>query len=643
MAAISDLSESEQRVMAAVVSGELVDLRSSDLGVDDLARAAEGGPERTVRAEVLARLLWGNLTRGGRRHRAIRICGARITGLLDLEAASLVCPLYLNACFFDEPIMLNEASAISIRMPGCHMPGLSAAQLTTRGDMVLDSGFKADGGIRLDGAKIGRQLILDSADLANPDGKALSASWITVGQSMLCRSGFIARGSVDLEGAHIGGILSMNGGSFINPADIAINAQRLTVDGAMYCRSGFRVQGELRLFGARIGGQFNLDEATLDCPGGRALFANQLKVENSMFCRHGFTAKGEVLMEGARIGGRFDLKAARLINPGGRALSADRLTVGQSMYCRAGFISQGEIGLVDAQISGRLDFSGAELINEDGYVLDAGGLTVAHDATFMEGFTAVGELHLLDARIGGRLDFEGASFAKSAGRVLNLEGVVASVLFLLPRKRPDGLIDLTNAKIGSFYDDPRTWPPFLRLRGFSYDVLENRTATVRDRLGWLGRHGSGYSPEIYEQLAAAYRRTGRLEDARQVAIAKQRQRRHELNWLARAWNWLLYLTVGYGYWTWLAGIWLAALVAAGSAVFDSAYPSHIHSAAAVVPAFNPFVYSLDAVLPIVDLGEQKAWIAQGIALTVEWLLICAGWVLTTAVVAGVTSALNRHE
>ena len=64
---------------------------------------------------------------------------------------------------------------------------------------------------------------------------------------------------------------------------------------------------------------------------------------------------------------------------------------------------------------------------------------------------------------------------------------------------------------------------------------------------------------------------------------------------------------------------------------------------AVVPAFSPFVYSVDTVLPVVDLGERKAWIAQGVALTIQWLLICAGWILTTAVVAGVTNALNRRD
>jgi hypothetical protein len=417
----------------------------------------------------------------------------------------------------------------------------------------------------------------------------------------------------------------------------------MTVQGAMFCRAGFRVQGELRLFGAHIGGQLNFDGAVLECEDGRALFASQLKVANSMFCRQGFTAKGAIVLDGAGIGGRLDLSGAQLVNPGGRTLAANRLTTGQSVYCRNQFTSIGEIAMIDAKIGGRIEFADARLANAAGYVLDAGGLSVEHDLTFTGTFAAEGEIHLLDAQIGGRLDFEGASLASPAGRALDLEGVSAPVLFLLPRESPDGLVDLANAHVGSLHDDPRSWPSRLRLRGFVYDALAGNDASVRDRLAWLRRNEGGYIPEIYEQLAGTYRRAGRPEDARQVAIAKQRRRSYELSRLARTWNSLLYVTVGYGYRTWLAGIWLAVLVAVGTAVFASAYPAHMHQSAAVVPAFNPFIYALDSVLPIIDLGEQKAWTPQGAALTAEWLLTCAGWVLTTAVVAGVTNALNRRD
>ena len=72
-----------------------------------------------------------------------------------------------------------------------------------------------------------------------------------------------------------------------------------------------------------------------------------------------------------------------------------------------------------------------------------------------------------------------------------------------------------------------------------------------------------------------------------------------------------------------------------------AYPAHMHRAAQVVPAFQPVVYALDALLPIVNFGQQQAWVPQGPALACSWLLTGAGWILTTAVVAGLTNALKR--
>jgi hypothetical protein len=46
------------------------------------------------------------------------------------------------------------------------------------------------------------------------------------------------------------------------------------------------------------------------------------------------------------------------------------------------------------------------------------------------------------------------------------------------------------------------------------------------------------------------------------------------------------------------------------------------------------------VLPIVDLGRKHSWTAQGGAQLCWWMLTIVDWVLTTAVVAGVTNALK---
>jgi hypothetical protein len=46
-------------------------------------------------------------------------------------------------------------------------------------------------------------------------------------------------------------------------------------------------------------------------------------------------------------------------------------------------------------------------------------------------------------------------------------------------------------------------------------------------------------------------------------------------------------------------------------------------------------------LPIGDLGQEKAWIPQGWARNWAWFLIGAGWFLTTAAVAGLTGIFKR--
>ena len=57
--------------------------------------------------------------------------------------------------------------------------------------------------------------------------------------------------------------------------------------------------------------------------------------------------------------------------------------------------------------------------------------------------------------------------------------------------------------------------------------------------------------------------------------------------------------------TWLAELWLVGLLAVGTLGFDRAYPTHIGWAASrPTPPFHPVAYTLDVLLPVVDLGQQ---------------------------------------
>lgn len=634
-------SEPERSLQQAAGLGTLLDLSSGDSALDDPAGGANWGDARLMHAELIVQLLTATGLSKRERPRAIRLKGARVVGDLDLEAATLVCSLVLISCHVEEPINLREAQGSAIRLPGCHINGVAADQLHVRGDLELKNLVTTKAEVRLLSAHIGGNLDLSGAALANTNGPAFNASSMTVEQSMDCTRNFRAQGEVNLLNAHIGGALELGGARLSNAGGYALNADGLEVDQDMFCKDGFTAEGVVRLPGAHIGGNLELDGATLTNPDAYALHADGLKVDQDMFCRNSFTAHGEVRLLGARIGGQLVFEGASLVNANGPALNADSLTAHQGMFCRKGFTAEGEVRLPLAHISGNLNFDGAKLTNVHGVALNGDSLTVDQSMFCREGFTAAGEVKLSGVRIGGTLDFSGATLANAEGRALDLKRASAVALNLLPETRPEGLVDLTNARVGSFDDKPECWPTVMRLRGFAYDVLENDLVDVRTRVTWLNRHEGGYAPGLYDQLAAAYRRAGRVEDARQAAIAKQRRRRRELNPLSRGWNWLLFLTVGYGYRPWLAGLWLIGLLAVGALFFASAHPTHMRSTAAVVPDFQPVVYTLDVLLPIVDFGQEKAWIPLDSARIWAWVLTGAGWILTTAVVAGLTNAVKR--
>ena len=533
----------ESKVREAAATGTLVDLRVSESAIDSPEKGTEWGPERTVRAELIADLLIGDGEAASLAVRGVRLRGARITGDLNLEAATLRCPLALLDCSFATAINLYEATALSVRLSGSHVPAVHARQLRTRGDLRLDEGFSVSGRVEVDGAHIGGVLDCRGGQFSNPGGRALTAVGLTVDQDIFFSEGFSASGEVNLRGAHIGGQLNCAGGQFSNPNRVALTAEMVTVDRDIICRNGFSASGEVRLLGAHIGGQ-------LDCAGGQ------------------------------------------FSNPGGRALTADGLTVDQDTLCS-------------------------------------------------DGFSATGEVRLPSAHIGGQLVCEGGQFSNPNRVALNLAGAtVSGPLFMAPAVL-QGLLGLTTAKTSSYRDDPASWPQKLRLDGFVYDAIEG--ASAKERLEWLRRNEKGYSPQIYEQLATVYRATGHEEDARRILIAKQRRRFAQSNLAGRMWGWLLDATVGYGYRTWLAALWLIFFLFLGTWLFGSVYRGELTPANKpdVQPAFQPLLYTLDLLLPVVSLHVRDAWIAHSAAQVWSVVFIIMGWILATAVVLSLTGLLKR--
>ena len=64
--------------------------------------------------------------------------------------------------------------------------------------------------------------------------------------------------------------------------------------------------------------------------------------------------------------------------------------------------------------------------------------------------------------------------------------------------------------------------------------------------------------------------------------------------------------------------------------------------AAGAPAFNAFLYTLDQMLPIIDLGYAK-WVPGGVAQVVSTVTTIFGWVFVTALLAALTGLLRRGD
>ncbi|MGW0843311.1 oxidoreductase [Streptomyces sp. NPDC002787] len=366
----------------------------------------------------------------------------------------------------------------------------------------------------------------------------------------------------------------------------------------------------LSLVNAHVTGGIMLNRARLIAPDGWAMSAGGLVVEGGLFCRRGFVADGEVRLLGAQLPGGLFLRGARLERPGphGVTLALDN-AVAQTVDCSGGFVSNGTVRLRGAQITDNLSFEGAVL---NGTPDDGEGTGPALVAMLMQA-----------------ADFD----------------------FALAR-RPTGAVDLRGAQVSYLHEGAHSWPEVVELDGFVYgsiktaDVEGERReavggpAAVARRMEWVQR-SPGYSPQPYEQLAAWYRKVGHDDDARRVLLAKQRHRRRTLSPMARAWGHLLDATVGYGYRPWLAGVWLLTLTLLGTLVFDAHTPTPVKPGEGA--PFQPLVYTLDLLIPIGGLGQRTAWYWTDP--TPQWLayaLIAFGWILTTAVIAGVTRTLQKN-
>lgn len=348
--------------------------------------------------------------------------------------------------------------------------------------------------------------------------------------------------------------------------------------------------------------------------------------------------RGGVSLANARFDGSLLLQGAHLSNPSGVALDGSRLQAGSGIVGRNGFRADGEIRLLEARLGEGLHLEGARLHHPGGTALCAENSQIAR-VDCSQGFAAEGAIILTGATIGGRISFEAATIRHPTGHAVACQRLTAPEVNLRST-HTEGTVDLRHARLDVLHIPNGAPGPLVHLDGLVYRSLEP-PLPVEPRRTLIESDPDGYRPQPYQQLAAVYRSLGHDNDARQVLLAQQRRRHRHLHPAGRAWGLLLDATVGYGYRPWLAALWLLAFTALGTAVFHTHTPHPTQSGPG--PHFSALAYTLDLLIPIGGLGQRTAWYwtTPGVQ-RLAYLLIAVGWLLTTAVIAGVTRTLSRN-
>lgn len=427
----------------------------------------------------------------------------------------------------------------------------------------------------------------------------------------------------------------------------------MTVDGGVFLQK-IEANGEVRLLGATIKGN-------LECDGGKFIGGNLRRRE------------GEPSSAG----------------PVTRAFDADNVKVSGYVFLRDGFEAKGEVNLLEAQVGASLNCNNAKFINPDGDALVAGGAQVS-GGVFLRNSEFLGEVFLLGTSIGGSLECDGAKFDNPQGDALNAEAIqVSNSVFLrdmkddvgnVSRFKANGVVSLmgatiegalrfTNAKsdkmtlrldschVTTLHDDMGSWPPQgkVSLNGFTYSRLDpNAPQDVESRKSWLLLSSKNqYSPQPYEQLAKVLRESGNDKDAKEILIAKERDRGRWAkldNW-DKLTNQLLGLFIDHGYRPLKALLWMLLIVTIGSILFRIGYPTLIvpvNPSIAQTQVFVPVIYSLDTFLPVVDFYQASAW--SVVASNSLWanllrvyffIHIGFGWLITLIFVVGITGLIRK--
>jgi hypothetical protein len=536
------------------------------------------------------------------------LCGAKIHGNVDLRGCAL-------GSLAGEPICLL---ADGVRIEG---------------NLLLSDGLQSTGEIRLNGCDIARNLCCSAATMTKLGGYSLSAVGGHVHGDLELNDGFRSTGAFCLNGATVDGDVDATKARFVatafadwappvaNPArdDLdALTAESMTVGGRLRLRCGFRARGVVNLITAHVGADFNCYQGHFDFPGEEALYADGITVDRATFLSE-TTSNGLLRFVQATLSQGCFIDHA-VFERGGAYLD----------YLRDDNVSAPELG--QRNVCG---------------------------------------IYGPEAKIGGTFYFRDVTTDAPAGRTV--------------------LLSVQYATAGTITDSEASWNAMDRidLRGCEYQTITDLTDAVDWRVVRLDRQyispyagawrfctaitalfcknnarlrqaRANFVPQPYMKLAQVVRAAGYEAAADRILVHLERNRTcfgglGRTHQLAR---WTIDLFLRHGYAPLRPLLFLLAAVGLSTWRFDVAFhdgrlaSSHANLVSVAIPGatppsslteeieFNPMVYAIDTLVPLVDLNQKKNFVfARPSCLLIFNSFF--GWMMTTFLAAGVSGLAKR--
>ena len=449
-----------------------------------------------------------------------------------------------------------------------------------------------------------------------------------------------------------------------------INAQGLICQGDIFLINDFESTGKVDFISAQIGASLYCENGKFYNENDRALICNGAKIEGAVFLRNGFESKGEVNFGSAQM---FELSCTKgkFNNKNGIALNCNCAKIKGSVFLNDGFEATGEVNFASTQIGSNLEAINGKFDNENGTVLTCNRSKIEGSVFLNDSFGEKGKLNFALTQIGKSLIFS------------NVQNISVLILNFAQINRLNG--DFKNVFI-------------IYLDGLKYEHLDIKDLSFNTFKNWLDKMPE-FKPQPYKQLAKVLRNMGHNEDANDIMIKYNEElRKKDFLTCNRLFisilKWIYAKTAGYGYKPmsvikWMSIVWLlcslfywnaskvAVFAPTNPLVFQKKdyYECHVEENGTALSdifnwkkynntnnwidsklegeytTFNPFMYSLDVILPIVDLQVEKDWgqyvssnngTLNDFTRWIMWFEILFGWIYSLILVA-ILSGLAKNE